>query len=724
MLNPAKKDEALNSPIERANDLNDPKFQNSQGYYPYDLSHSEYCTTLFGLATPTCYIDTVPGDRIVMRDNIKLIRNQINGNLLSTINMYSDSFYVPLRNVIPTNFEKIIPNPVKGEDIVNSALPQVPIYAFLRDLYRSQKVVSINGYTTAVNSMINRTEEEGILEINNAKAINYMIDRLLLVSTIISRGELLDYLGFQLDTPEISVRGSKLQSVIDNFQKTLYELIVADLGKTIIYAVSVDPSKDEVNFIPTFDGYDIATNGKSSYRDAISSIFEAGKMPYFNFTIGELENADTEALTNSIRELVGVLDFILTEDETVDTNDVAYTINAINEMPEPFINGKCINIGKILAYQQVIAHYYTNDKIDNVYSSDLFMQNLRSVMYPSEEGSMTTTEPVFDMNGVKYEYDYISYGGFTYSLLNDKFAGKDNRQWIFSTLMFLRRRTLRFGDYFSSSRTSMLAITDQLSINVEDGAVSPIDVTKNLLMQRFLNASNYIGQGFLQYMASMFGVKPSDTGCTPRFISHRKIVINNQLTNNTANDQGKQTTNLVGYSDQQAFDVFIDDFGYLITIQSYDTLPIYTSGIDNTYHFSDRFDFYNPMLQNIGDQSIKGTELIGFNPLHSTNFGYVPRNAEYKYKLSKAHGAFCNNDLAGFMIKYPLETYMLRDQEGEIIYDIHVNPDFIRDKPVILDPVIGQLTGVSPAEYWHFVVSCFNEIHAARKIQALPSILF
>lgn len=283
----------------------------------------------------------------------------------------------------------------------------------------------------------------------------------------------------------------------------------------------------------------------------------------------------------------------------------------------------------------------------------------------------------------------------------------------------LLRRSLRYGDYFSTARPNMLAV-GQLGINVEDGMVSPIDVTKNLLMQRYLNAANYIGQGFLQFMTSIYGVRPSDTGTFPRFISHRKITLQNQITNNTANDQGAQTTNIVGFTDDSAFDVFIDDFGYLISLTSFDVLPVYTSGIDSSYHFTDRFDYFNPMLQNVGDQPIIASEILGNPSLQNTVFGYTMRNSEYKYKLSKVHGAFVNN-LPGFMLRYPLSGYRAGLQT---VFDTNISPDFIRDKPMYLDSVIPQMTGTSPGNYYHFIVSCTNQVQCARKIQATPPVLF
>ena len=720
-FNPAKQTEALNSPVERASKLNDPQFENQQGYFPYDLTHQEFITPLFGQITPTMHLDTVPGDRTVVHDNTKLILNQINGNFLSNLNQYVDSFYVPLRNVFPNNYEKLIPNPVKGEDLPNSALPVVPLLAYIRSLYRSEASLVFDAVDTTdtLENLVTMVEESQNGDIIGSVLpsdvdVAYLLGRLTLTATVLSRGQLLDYLGFQLDTPYLNSRvSSELQKAIDDYFRALWTDFYndrSDSNGVIDYVATSAKLSLTSDAITTTGNKETRIQGLEDFRSWIADSFERGEMPLFN-------NAFSGVTVDSIRALISTLDQIFSG-YTVDSS-ASEQIKIVDGLTD--VNSESnINIGKILAYQQVVAHYYTNDKVDNIYSSELFMQNLRSIMYPTEEGSITTTEPTFDMNGVRYEYDYISYGGFVSSLLSDELMpGSVNRQYVWATVMLLMRRSLRFGDYFSTARPNMLAVSDQLGIAVDGGQVSPIDVTKNLLMQRYLNAANYIGQGFLQYMSSIYGIKPSDTGCIPRFISHRKIALQNQITNNTADNQGAQTTNIVGYSDMSAFDVFIDDFGYLISLTSFDVLPVYKSGIENTYHFSDRFDYFNPMLQGIGDQAIRSSELLGYPELYGDTFGYTMRNAEYKYKLSKAHGAFCNS-LPGFMISYPLYAY----NESVDGYDLDINPDFIRDKPIYLDPVVPQMTGISPAEYFHFIVSCTNQVHCARKIQATPGVLF
>ena len=144
-VNPATKPEHIKSPITRANDLNDPQFQNQEGYYPYDLTHQELLTPLFGKITPCCHFITAPADRHLVKNNIKTILNRVDGNLLSTLNQYVDSFYVPFRSVYPTNFEKLLPNPSKGSDLPNSALPMVNFSSFINSFLFSESYIEAMG---------------------------------------------------------------------------------------------------------------------------------------------------------------------------------------------------------------------------------------------------------------------------------------------------------------------------------------------------------------------------------------------------------------------------------------------------------------------------------------------------------------------------------------------------------------------------------------------------
>lgn len=706
-FNPARTQEHITSPLERSSSLNDPNFVNAEGYYPYDLSHSSFITPRFGEVTPTMSLHTVSGDRFVVGDKTKTILNRVDGNLLNELQQYIDSFYVPMRCLFPINYEKLIPNPTKGSDLPNSALPQFPISRFITSYLNSNQeiIVSYNGNSNTVN---NRSFFSfGTSDISNGSAI-VGISRLALLAYILSRGQLLDYLNFQPDGFEVT-KNSVLQEKIDDFFTKLQTSVLNDaLTAPATYSLSTPTINSNIVNIPAMNS---EIKGLEEFRDIMYSAFEAGKYVFIN-----PEFISTDVYT-SAQILVAYLLQIFPPAPSVTDNAF---MGFVDSEPSPFKSELFINLSTPLAYQQCIAQYYTRDSIDNIFNADLYMQNLRSVMFPSTDGY--SSEPTFLYNGVNTEYDLISVGATFRSLIfaaNNR-PGRINRQYIWLSLMFVLRRSLRYGDYFSTARPQQLANGSQTLYVNSEGGVSGVEITQNLLTTRYLNAVNYVGSSFIPYMQSIMGVTPTTDNCEPKFLAHRVITLVNDVTTNTADEQGKQTTNIVGYSDDSAFDVFIDDFGVILSLCSFDVLPVYTTGIENTFHFADRFDYFNPMLQNIGDQQIMTSELVGFPSFINIDFGWTMRNAEYKYKLSKAHGAFCNNRLSGYLLKYPLYDYSHNDDYDET----KINPDFIRDKPVYLDRVVPANQYSSPADYFHFVISVNNKVNAARKIQLTPPILF
>lgn len=713
-FNPSKQGDVLNPATQRKNSTNDPGFENNLGYFPYDLSHTEVLTPLYGLITPSLHLVTSPGDRHVIYDDCKTILNQIQGNFLNTVNQYTDTFFVSNKTMFPNNWDKLIPNPVKGDDVPHSARPVVPLIPFIYNLLNSEHQVAVcdsNGdyqsYTLGdLSSSFIFTHSDGIF---SPDAFSFLMSYVILASYITSRGQLLDYLGFQFDLEDTVDYYSSYQYSIDRLHAALWKFV--DDNAVSIGLVDFNESISEIDFSQLFTGDEsqlIAPNSLSDFRNIIFTGLERGKLFYFNFD---------NSVDSSYNDLVLAYQNFYERFDSI-FQSYALTIANIDKSTDPFADGYSFNISKVLAYQLSVAEYYTNDSVDNIYTADLYMQLLRAVMFPSLDGF--SQEPTFDYNGVATEYDLISYGGFYSSFLRET-EGCLLRAYRVSTLLFIMRNSLRYGDYFTTGRTRMLAV-GQLSVPVEGAgnlSVNPVDITIGIVSQRFLNAANRVGNKPMAYYASMFGITPSDDIAKPRYVSHRKIVLESRLTNNTADNQGAQTTNLVGFSDNNACDVFIDDFGVLLSVISYDVLPIYTTGLDADNRLSDRFEFFNPMMQNIGDEAIRLSEIDGCPRHFDYTFAYTVRNREYKYKLSKAHGALCYN-MPGFLLRMPVTKLFNRSEFDEL----RISPEFIRDRPQILDSIIYSSTGASPGDYFHFITSVHNAVKSARTIQKAPPILF
>lgn len=723
-LNPTKKQESLESPAYRANPLNDPKFKSEQGYNVFDLNNQQIVTPRFGEFTPFTVFETVPGDRHLLRPNSSSILEQIKANVQSKINEYHDYVFVPMRCVFPNNYEKLVPNPTKGDDLPWKALPMIPLLKFFNkvlsdtnrriEYFHPTELENMSVFYPQLYTSNGNFDPNALLSvIAIASDTHFYEDRwefqmvmnaLSYVGFALSRGQLLDYVGF---CPELQRVFTSKSVVLEQKINHFFDVLGSNLTGLVAYkshdnTFIIDAPYIRSSYLPSDDDRTLSDMRKFLY-DAI----ENGDFLEFVFNIETLLDSGSDLVTSIVDVFDALYSLTRRYDDEPDESD-------------PFVDGASINPLRIAAYQLAVAEYGTNDHVDNVYTSQLWMQNLRAIMFPAVRG--TSREPIFDYNGVQYEYDLLTTGAF------DQFVDPSDselqttlyaRELFLINQLFILRRSLRYGDYYSTGRPNLVAV-GQLGIPVNNGMVNPIDNIRSLVVQKFINAVNWIGSKFVNYVTSIFGVKPSYTDPHPVYVAHRKIELNRDKTTNTAGDQGFVTTNLYGQSDQNSIDVFIDDFGVIIGMVSYDALPVYTTGIDRNFYNSDRFSMFNPMLQNVGDQEIAVSELTGWTGFTRQPFAYSARYSQYKFAISRAHGAAVNL-LPGVFMKYPpLEMFT----DGSINEsDLKINPNFIRDKPAYFDQFFDQRSGFGPGSYYHFVCSFTSEHNGARKMMYQPPVL-
>lgn len=756
MLNPNKQTERLTNPIERSNPVNDPDYAHQEGYNPFSLSAPTCLTARFGEVTPFSFTETVPGDRHLEEQQMMSFMDQVDGRILSDIRCFVDYFHVSLRNIFPINYDKIIVNPVKGDDIPFAAHPQIPLMHTLYHFMSNSAVVSLRFTDTDdTDEFSSVTLSQPLPSDSFSKSI---IDtcRCLYLAYILSRGQLLDMIGFcpdivgtnsELRKSAYKRYRNKLQDAVDNYFRDLFAYISYDDEikydrPLAIYGVDLSATDDGLNtdsinittadldsepalsvkvcYEPNLmlDNYGMITSDfdLSAFRGALYDCFEKGL-----FIVLRSPDFSVDGILD--RKL---LQYAPSNANVAFWNSVKMIFSSYDSLPsdsvtdyDSYFDSGFINPSRLVAYQQVIAQYHTNDHVDNVFNSELWMQNVRAIMYPSITN--LTYEPTFKYNGVDTEYDLFTTGGFRRAFFDEANTyGLLPRFLAFFSNVFIIRRSLRYKDYFASGRPNMLAVGDlKIPLGQDGVSVSPVDVTKGIVLQRFFNAVNRWGMKAINYMASLFGVKPSNTGCVPSYVAQIPVSITGDTVANTSSNQGKVTTNLVASSKQFAFDIFVDDFGILLGLLSFDTPAYYPSGISRHLRNGDRFSLFNPMLQNVGDQAIRVDEITGELGTSTAivPFAYSTRYAEYKNAIARCHGGFVN-DLPAYTFVYPWRVFI---SDGNSRFKI--SPDFIRDAPYYMDRYRQSLTGVSPAQYYHFTCK-FNSKHdSARKMEFWPAIL-
>lgn len=757
-FNPQKRQELLDNPIDRANPLNDPDYVHEEGYNPFNLTRPIVSTYRYGEASPISVFDVISADRHRMRENLQVFVDEIQKRVLNSMYQYVDYFHVPYRSIFPINYDKIIVNPNKGDDVPLLALPQIPLMHLLRYFLSNNRDISLyvgipgNRELEQIDfSLLKPTFYQDIYlyfedELPSDNGSNIYpsaigLSRLLYFCFIMSRGQLLDNLDFALDDVREDVASPSYRRYKNKFQENIDKVfnhfgeILHKYSDYSFGIAGVDLSYDNGLtsdvyrvFLP-IDQADSNTNVKTFYSGLVD-----GK-PQFDLTQFRAclyECMDKGLLplifVNRYSEEYGLQHSLLPMDEEfdrlydyfLDYLQPYVDVDFDNPDADSFFDAGFINPSRIVAYQQSMAEYQSNDHVDNVFTSELWMQNMRAIMYPSTTN--LTTEPTFKYNGVDTEYDMFTTGGFRRAWWSNQ-PGFLTRILPFFSNLLVQRRSLRFRDYFASGRPNMLAVGD-LSVQVSpDGTVNPIDMSRGILLARFFNAVNRWRRKTKNYMASLFGVVPSNTGCVPAWIIRHQNQFGRDTVANQSGDlsQGRIATNLVSSSSDQSFDIFIDDFGVVIGVLSFEIQAYYPTGIDRSYRHIDRYSLYNPMLQNTGDQEIRLDELTGhigpdINP--SQPFAYATRYAEYKQCFARARGGFVNNEPAAAFV-YPYASMMrFGDAAG-----LRISPDFIRERPFYLDSFKPSLTGLSPAQYYHFSSSINSNHESARKIKKWPGIL-
>lgn len=127
----------------------------------------------------------------------------------------------------------------------------------------------------------------------------------------------------------------------------------------------------------------------------------------------------------------------------------------------------------------------------------------------------------------------------------------------------------------------------------------------------------------------------------------------------------------------------------------------YQEGIDKMHLYSSRYDFYWPVLANLGEQAIQNQEIylddttLG-NSTYTNTFGYQERYAEMRYRKSLVCGKFRSNDAAS------LDAWHLGIEFGSLPT---LDATFIQENPPV-DRVI-----VTPTEPHFLFDSYINLMH-------------
>ena len=173
------------------------------------------------------------------------------------------------------------------------------------------------------------------------------------------------------------------------------------------------------------------------------------------------------------------------------------------------------------------------------------------------------------------------------------------------------------------------------------------DLRRAFKLQEFLEKAMRGGARYTEWLLSIFGVKSSDQRLQrPEYIGGVKapVIVSEVLnTSATATEaQGNMSGHAAGVSSGGYSKYYCEEHGWIIGIMSIMPKTAYQDGIRRSLtKTTDRYDYFIPQFQHIGEQAVKNKELYAFQGAASENtFGYIPRFAEYKFANSRVSGDF------------------------------------------------------------------------------------
>lgn len=349
------------------------------------LGYPFFTTNRFGEIAPFYVLDNVFGDhRNKLLSSSKVDSYTLKAPLMQDISMKKALYYVPLQAILPLNWEKWVTNPNIGQDCPDDCGTGVKNFWPLLWQYYSAELIGIGTDFNALDP----ADPDYLTDYY--ALVDRAIRCLIVGEYFYSDGSLLAQLGVcGSKYMAFADTGGILSDYIENVSfDTFFDYCFAslDLGnKKAFFVVDRDNHKflicDENHGTITSQNYD--TLSLREYLDIMRD-----DPTYFVLA------ADQSAIPSGLSFPDFDSDFLPNFN---DFTGITYATT-----------GDHLDLQRVLAYQLVCHHFYSNDKVDYIYSAELYRQYVGDLVRIVLDTLLGQSVAHFGQNGVAYQYDFLS----------------------------------------------------------------------------------------------------------------------------------------------------------------------------------------------------------------------------------------------------------------------------------------------------------------------------
>lgn len=656
----------------------------------FDLSYKFAAPERFGEVSPFFIYRGLEDDKnVVLYSGSSVDSMTLHAPILQDIKKNRDFYMVPMKAILPNTWDLIQALPTHGDDI-NASEANCLISLYIPDEGSIFYSLNLLGYHSIALLDGETQLPELIIDDLSIGSILSWFRWLVLLNGFFSRDSLFAAMRIPL-SDMLGLEGDqRMQNILVQAWRFYHGVLkkafdYSQAGTTVVPTrVSFLDSEGNVVSRASYNFDDISDRMQFFY-----DFVENSNIRFDDLVLSDFKEAFNDFVSDN--DLYPMLYLIA---------DTDYYLNYFGSSPNLSVP---INIANVIAYQLIYHEYFTNDKIDWIYSAKMYRELFDSIVL------YFGFSPYFDYNGQYLHYDSFS----AYCLRNILQNVDDLNAYELIVSLIYRHRSLRYIDYFCGARPQPLA-NGVDTVEVNSGVASVVDITKRIQEIRLRMAVNRVGRKAKGYINKVLHGKYRQEDDVPVKIGHLSEQLYQEETQNTASDQlvldNSRTATIKSRAKNFGFETDCDVNTIIMGVSSYEITRFYDRGLDPFARKVDRFDMFNPFLQYTGDQPISMSELNAGLDVEDY-FGYTTKDMEYKVAVDYCIGDF-RDALSGWIFTQPAATR-----------DTFINSDFIRAHQCELDRYYVALTGSMPWKRYHFISKYSNYVSSVRNMVVAPNII-
>ena len=247
-------------------------------------------------------------------------------------------------------------------------------------------------------------------------------------------------------------------------------------------------------------------------------------------------------------------------------------------------------------------------------------------------------------------------------------------------------------------------------------SVTVNDLRTAFAIQKYLEKSARFGGRYQEFIKGFFGVDSPDARLQrTEYLGGNRLSLNiNSVEQTSATTSGTTPLgNVAGMSvtgdSNSDFTKSFTEHGYIIGCAVVRYHHSYQNGIHRGWLRKNKYEFYNPVFANLGEQAVKTDEIM----FHAGGtFGYQERWAEYRYLPSRVAGELRSD------ASTPLDMWHLGDFYTT---EPHLSPEWLREDKSNLDRCLAVTSDVANQVICDFYIE--TEASRPMPLYSIPGLI-